>query len=79
MTKLEWAKAAKVFGRKCGNNGLKMLFYYILGLIGFVKAIDTGINAGRMLEAEDICNGAANTKTDAEDSDVVISGISFDD
>lgn len=79
MTKMEWAKAAKVFGRKCGKDGLKMLFYYIVGLFGFVKAIDSGINAGRALEAEDICNAAANTDTDAEDSDLVINGISFDE
>ena len=79
MTKLEWAKAAKFYKHKAGIKGLKMIFWYILGIFGIIKAIDTAAQAGSDMTNEDWCNDAANTEDAADDQNVVIGGVNYDE
>lgn len=79
MTKMEWAKAAKYFKHKAGTKGLKMIFWYILGIFGMIKAIDTAAQAGSDLTNEDWCNTAANSEEAADNQEVVIGGVNLNE
>lgn len=79
MTKMEWAKAAKHFKHKAGAKGLKMIFWYILGIFGMIKAIDTAAKAGSDMTNEDWCNTAANAEDTADNQEVVIGSVNLNE
>lgn len=79
MTKMEWAKAVKFYKHKAGAKGFKTILWYILGIIGIVKAIDSASEAGIHIANADWCETAANSEEAADDQEVVIGGINLNE